>query len=334
MRRILTICCLLVLCKLNGQDIHFSMFHLNPMQLNPALCGAMREDIRAGGIYRKQWQSVPVPYLTFSGSYDQKITLPFIKSGFAGAGLLFNYDKAGDGQLSWLSMSANGSYTQILSANQFLTAGVQLGFAQRSIARDRLTFDDQFNGDVFDPGSPNGENLSKTSASLFDISAGIGYVLQVADSRSGLEAGVSLFHLNSPHYQFLGDSDSKLFSRLALYLTGNIQLAPVWDLVIRGAYQKQGPYGETLAGVGVTYHLSQKPGHQVALQAGSFYRFGDAIIPTFELHFNQWIAAFSYDVNTSGFQIATGHRGGPELALIYTFTKVKPLKAVKACPIF
>ena len=70
------------------------------------------------------------------------------------------------------------------------------------------------------------------------------------------------------------------------------------------------------------------------MQAGVSFRFGDAIIPTTAVQYRNWTAGFSYDVNTSEFQVATGQRGGPELFVQYILWKVQPPPEFKACPIF
>ncbi len=48
------------------QDIHYSQFHNAPFNINPALTGVSRGDIRVMGNFRTQWQSVPLDYLTYT----------------------------------------------------------------------------------------------------------------------------------------------------------------------------------------------------------------------------------------------------------------------------
>ncbi len=63
---------LLTLAILPAQDIHFSQFGNAPINLSPGLNGVFGGDLRFVGNYRNQWRSVPVPYLTFSGTLDNK----------------------------------------------------------------------------------------------------------------------------------------------------------------------------------------------------------------------------------------------------------------------
>ena len=77
-----------------GQDLHFSQFYLNPVTLTPAAPALAQSDMRAACLYRSQWQSVPVAYETFSGSFD--FTAARSGSSLLRLGLLLQQDKAGD----------------------------------------------------------------------------------------------------------------------------------------------------------------------------------------------------------------------------------------------
>ena len=101
---------LLFFTKSDGQDLHFSQFQNSPLNHNPALTGIFSGDQRFAANYRHQWFSVPVEYLTFSASYDQKFRRDGANS-FWSAGALFNYDRAGDANLAMAHLALNGSYT-------------------------------------------------------------------------------------------------------------------------------------------------------------------------------------------------------------------------------
>ncbi|MBK8556789.1 MAG: type IX secretion system membrane protein PorP/SprF [Lewinellaceae bacterium] len=47
---------------LQAQDLHYSQPQINPLHFNPAQTGVFRGDWRVSGLYRSQWESVPVPY--------------------------------------------------------------------------------------------------------------------------------------------------------------------------------------------------------------------------------------------------------------------------------
>ena len=154
---------LLSVSGIKSQDLHFSQFYFAPLQLNPALTGVFKEDIRFTANYRRQWKSVPVDYLTFSGVVDGKIASLQFPNGFFSGGLVFNHDVAGDGNLTYSNFNITGSYTQKLNEQQLITAGVLIGGGQRRIDLSNLNFGNQFNGDLFVGSAPTREDLDRTS---------------------------------------------------------------------------------------------------------------------------------------------------------------------------
>nr|MBP6456087.1 type IX secretion system membrane protein PorP/SprF [Chitinophagaceae bacterium] len=60
---ILTFALILLQQKSNSQGLHFSQFYNAPILLNPANTGIIANgNWRAGGNYRTQWFTIPVPY--------------------------------------------------------------------------------------------------------------------------------------------------------------------------------------------------------------------------------------------------------------------------------
>ena len=319
---------------LSAQDLHFSQFYNNPLNLNPALTGVFSGDQRFSGAYRSQWASVPIPYLTFSASYDQKFALPGMRNSRFGGGLLFNYDRAGDAGLNWMQLGLNLAYTQKLSDNIFLTAGAQAQAGQRAFDPQRLYFDEQYNGDIFDPGLPNFESFLQTAAGYVDYSAGINGLFQSSLTRTSVHVGAAYRHINQPEIRFYSNSGLSLAPLTSTYLIAAVQVGPAVDWTFASAAQFQGPYREFVSGTGVRYYLAQEPGRSLALGAGAAYRVGDAMIAHLELYVQNWRFGMSYDINTSPFRMATMRNGGPEITLQYIIHKVQAPEIFKACPIF
>jgi len=95
-----------------AQDIHFSQFYASPMTLNPSLTGKISSKYRMTGIYRSQWGSVSVPFITFSGSFDLPFLQKQLKKNFLGAGLVVLNDKSGTGALTNQSVYVSLAYHQ------------------------------------------------------------------------------------------------------------------------------------------------------------------------------------------------------------------------------
>lgn len=318
--------------ELHGQDLHYSQFFAAPMDVNPGLTGIFNGDLRFSGNYRAQWHSVPVNYTTFTGAVDKKF-LRYNRRDFFSAGLLFNYDQAGDSKLRMGQLGLTGSYTFELKTNNFLSLGVQTVFSQRGFSMTDLTFDDQYDGSRFDPNLPHGESFNRTSRFIFDINAGFNYRWQKS-SRTKIDLGAGLFHINNPRIAFYEGDNYKMPLRLSLQALGSFRTGKFLDVLLRGFYQDHGPFNETVLGVAGLLHISEKKGRELGLELGVNFRLKDAWIPMVRFHGRSWEAGVSYDYNHSPFRVATLKRGGPEFSFIYILSKVKPLNKYKVCPIY
>ncbi len=314
-----------------GQDIHYTQFHNDPLYQSPAMTGLMSADYRFSGIYRSQWETVPVQYRTFGFGFDMKILES--PNGVLGAGLMLNRDKAGDSELSLTTAILSVAYTLKMGKKSLFSLGANIGMGQRSFKYDRLTFDSQFNGDIFVPESSTGEAFENTGYLYPDMGIGLNYRFQVS-KRTQFDIGSSLFHFHQPEQSFKTGNSIKLPTRISAYFNASFQAGGKSDILLRGLMHQQNPYSEYAIGLGWRYHLSFKKSKETAISFSTHYRIGDAIMPMVEIEYGSWKAGLSYDVNISDFKIATDRRGGPEIAIIHTITKVKPLPEYKACPIF
>ena len=324
---------MLVSLPLSAQDIHFSQFWNTPLEVNPGLAGVAREDARFFGAYKSQWTTVPVDYVTFSGAFDSKWSPFKVKNGYFGVGLLFSHDQAGDSD--WTLNHFNGilSFTKQLHKGIFASVGGQIGLGQRSFKLQDLTFDNQFDGEVFNPSLDTRENFTDTKTVFFDSNIGINLHFQKSDGRTKLDIGIGIHHLNTPSQNFYANSTVDIPVRKDIYAMGALKLVNNFDLLVNGLMRYQAEYQEIVLGAALRIHLNTARTKELALDIGGNLRTGDAVLPYVGLLFRQWRFGFIYDINTSPFQTATSNNGGPEFSVIYTITNPEsPHK--KLCPIF
>jgi type IX secretion system PorP/SprF family membrane protein len=316
-----------------AQDLHLSQFYNQPLLQNPGQTGIYKGDLRAAGIYKSQWTSVPVSFQTIGISVDKKVLQrsSFLVSG----GLSLANDKAGDGGLTWTQIGASGSVAHALGANNVLSLGFGIGFAQRKVDISKLKFKNQWNGEVFDPTSPNKENFNNTSGMKPTISAGLNWhYSNINNTRNSLDLGFGAMHLNNPNVNLKEADDFRLPIRYALMGQGTFKIASSLDLVAFAQAQKMAQNNETVLGGGIRFWLNDNIGKEMAVRFSVASRLGDAIIPVVQMEYISWIVGLSYDVNTSDFDIATNKRGGFEISAIYRLVKAPPVKTFKSCPIF
>ena len=326
---------LLILCMCTGisaQDLHFSQFQNAPLNLNPALTGIFSGDQRFSASLRRQWFSVPVDYMTFTGSYDRK----FLRDGatsFWSGGVLFDYDVAGTADLSTAFLGVSGSYTHGLSPAVLLTGGAMIGGGQRASNTAGLLWGNHWDGKGVDPNLDPMEHDLDENHFFFDVSAGVNLRLQKS-SRTRLDIGGGAFHITRPNDTFYPNGDAKVPVRLAAQAYGSIEVLPQLDLQANLLAQFAGPNQEIILGGMLNIHVSTKKAREIQFGVGLGVRLDDALIPQVALAYDGWRAGFSYDINTSNFKIATNERGGPEFSLIYIITEVRALDQSKLCKIF
>jgi type IX secretion system PorP/SprF family membrane protein len=315
-----------------AQDLHFSQFYHNPLNLTPAATGVHNSNVRASGLYRSQWASVPVSYQSFSGSVDWKAITR--GSNILGLGFLLQHDQAGDAKLRWTQVGATLSVVHALGAQQGISAGFGLALVQRSFDISGLTFKNQWTGDLFDHNLPSKEQFGNNSGIKPSFSAGLMWFLQSAGNRNNVKVGVGAHHLNKPAINFSDDLSFRLPVRVTINAECTLQTSDLLDIVAFAAAQQLSTSRELIAGAGLRRILVSSPGENLAVRATMALRVGDALIPAVQLERNNWVFGLSYDWNISKFDIATTGRGGFELAAVYQILPAPPVKSFKTCPVF
>lgn len=317
-----------------GQDIHFSQFYNSPQNLNPALTGLYHEDVRITANYRNQWFSVPVPFSTFSAGYDLKLLNDGrLGDNILGAGIIFNYDQAGDSKLHTLQIGGSLAYTMKLNKHHFITLGTQLSIAQRGLNASNLTFDEQFVDGSYTAGASTGETLEDLNFVYADVAVGLNWLFQIS-KRMQFKFGMAVYHLNTPNQSFFGNDEIVLARRINLHIQAVIGIGDKLDLMPAAIYSQHDTQQERIFGTAIKYHLSQKFAKEKGIIVGVWYRMNDAAIPVIGVHYPNWQASLSYDTNVSDFTAASNTIGAVELSYIHLITNVKPMINRKACPIF
>lgn len=321
--------------NLQSQDIHYSQFYNPVLVLNPGKTGIFSGDKRLMLSYRDQWSSVPVPWRTFTGSYDQKIYPKKSDKYFFSGGLSFNYDRQGDSQISLSNINLLGSWTKVLNENNLFTIGLNLGYATRGFDLENLQWDSQWNGSAFDAALPSGERFDAERISFLENALGINYRWQ-KDKRTKFDIGVSAYHVVEPGVAFFTNDDITLPRRYNLSAIFSKQLSNRFDLQLQGLGQLQNEYHELLGSGLVKIHVNTKRGKEAEVHLGIGYRSsGSLFVPivAFELQ-DRYYFSINFERDLSDFSIATENRAGFEAHFKYIITNVKPLKTFKTCPIY
>ena len=320
-----------------AQDIHYSNFGYSPLNINPALTGVFAGDYRVNGSYRNQWNGVPVSYNTFSGAFDMRLgssEKSLIERRWS-VGAVFNRDIAGYSHLSNANIALASSYIAPLTQQDFLTVGASGGFHQRRFSTGDLTWDDQYRNKQFDPSFVSADiDLFNKRSNFFQLATGINYHHQKPNKRAAFDLGLGIYNMNRPNVSFNDDIVVKLPMRYSLYAGTNIQVSRFFDVLLEGIGQFQGPHKELVGSIGGRLYLTDNMTKQVAVELGFTIRGKDAYSPHVGLIYNNWKAAVNFDANYSPFKTASKNLGGPEVSVIYIFSKVPPGNYCPICPTY
>ncbi len=312
---------------LSAQDIHYSQFYNTPMNINPALTGVFNGDHRFILSYRDQWRFVPVPWTTFSGSWDMVHTPFGSEKVFYGLGLQGNYDRQGDSRLNLLGLNLNGALHYAANSRNILSIGLNVGFNSRGFDTESLRWDRQWNGETFDTSLPSLESFQNTERISF-LETGIGANYRYQKShRTNLNLGLGVHHLIEPNVSFAGENDVKLPRRFSLAGEGNIQLTQKFDVQIHALHQIQRKYNETILGALGKIHVNQQRGKETEIHLGLGYRTSGSFIPTLAFQYQGWYLGMNLDLDRTDFNDRFNtSRGAYELHLRYIIKNVKPFK--------
>lgn len=328
---------ILIFCsaKLFAQDPQFSQYYAAPLYLNPAFTGTS-EDHRFIANYRNQWPNAARGFVTYAFSYD--VNLNHYNSG---VGFLATVDQAGTAGMRSSQLNFLYSYKWNVSNKWVVSAGLNFGYAFRSIDLNRLIFGDQLQFD-------SDGNVPTDDQALFNLGN-----TQYFDFNSGVLAynknfwfGFSASHLNTPNRSLINqEAEVPLKTsfhggvRIPLY-GGPFKKEHISVLAPSFVYKKQGRFDQLDVGV----HFLYDP-----IMLGVWYRgiplqqnvrdniSQDAMVVILGFQFEKLELGYSYDFTVSELGPISG--GAHEVAVKYKLqiaTQVKTKRKDKfiPCPTF
>lgn len=335
------IVCILLIQVNKGfaQDVHFSQFFEAPFLRNPSFSGLFQGDYRFQGIYRSQWASVTTPFIT--GSFNAEYKKPIGQADdYLTLGMQLVYDKAGAATLTTTSILPAINYHKSLSGekNKYLSLGVMGGLVQRRFDRSKITTNNQYDGNGYNPSLADGEAFLNSNFNYLDGSIGLSFNSTIGGkTEDNYFVGVAYHHFNRPKNSFYKNPDVELQAKLVFSTGIKFTLNETSYFTIHADYSKQGSFTELIGGAIYSYKIGDDiDDPKYTFHLGAFMRAKDAFIPVVKLEYHPFAFSFSYDANVSQLRTASQGRGGMELSISYTgfFNKENSSKNVPLCPKF
>lgn len=314
----------------SAQDVHFSQFDQNPLLLNPAYAGMYDGTFRFNLNYKNQWAALGNVYETYSASTDYIIFKNSMGMKSTGLGVSAYQDVAGASKTKTTRIDLNLSQTIYLNMNTDLTLGVGFSYLDMSANFNGLNWGSQYDGVEFNQSIGSGEAFSGYAEKGFDLSAGMLF-RWFDNGLDPFELGVSSHHLARPQFTILSQEDN-IPVRINAHISKEYTFPTLnnWGVKGVGYFSSQRTAKEFVIGGFLRRDfglVSKYTGYykNVNLYFGTYYRIGDALVPSFLMTIHQKISfGMSYDFTLSQLSNTNSFRGGPE----FSFSYIGPFKPV------
>jgi len=337
--------------SVSGQDLHFTQFHLTPMNVNPALTGAFLGSYRVGGVYRDQYRSVisenvegvPVasakPFQTITAFIDSPIIGGFRKQDWIGVGANVYLDQGGSATLKNNGFLMSAAYHLGIGKKpkSVFTLGAQFGSVQRRFDKTNATTPwSVSNGQ---PGSSDpllnglrpseGRELIEGNYTHWNVGTMLSSTLS---KTTDLRVGVSVAHFLRPG-QAIG-STSNFTDRKDVRTTGFFTLysdiGKRFTLIPSILFQNSRTSNELVVQTRGSLLMNEEK--EISVSAGLGVRVVNAadLQLMVGMDIKDIRIGLAYDLNLASFTPATNGSSGFELGVtylgkIYKKPKVKPL---------
>lgn len=303
--------------NVRAQDIHFTQFSNCVQQYNPALTGQFEQMLKGTLLHRRQWRTIGTGYVT-SGVDAQYKLLGLYNDNYTGFGLLVLQDDAGFANMKQLLVKGAASYHLVASDKDLISAGMQLGYEQRTVNFDDLKWDSQYNGINYDPTLDDKERFITNRRGFVDIGAGFHWKHR---SKRKFNLGYAVFH-SGQQITMVARGNDKYKLRQVLHGTWMKRYEHI-DMKYDFLIQRQAGAQAVILGAECGYRIGQDSKYtnvrtSSLAKAGVFWRAKDAIQPFIGFEYKRSYAiTIGYDIRTAKMPGVMGRPGGPEIALTY-----------------
>jgi len=320
--------------SVKAQDPNFSQFFASPLTLNPALTGKFDGVFRVAGNYRNQWPTINNAFTTATVSLDASILRSSIPEyDQFGFGVMAFSDKSGNGVLQNNFLAVSTAYHKALDESGFhqIGLGFQGTYVNKRLDIASLKFESMLRADGFTGLLDESFASNQIKLSYFDMNLGLLY--NGTNGSSNYYFGASMYHVNRPKETFK-EGNYLLEPRVTFQAGAMVPLGEFNAFHFSANHSRQANATNTVIGGAYMINVTQDPSSPTNLYLGSWFRFGDAIIPYVGLEFGEFQIGASYDVNTSSLKPASNMRGGAEISLIYIKKHNDPNVKKLNCPKF
>ena len=322
-----------------GQDLHLSQIDQTLPIINPALTSNFNGFEKFSIQHRNQWIGSGTQFMTsyglaeFSIGKSRKMT-----KAYAGLGVFFINDVGGDSKMSLKTGGLTLSGNLPISNSQWISAGIQTSFNNRSADLSNLLFYSQWNGTNLDGTIPSGEENQFNSFSYLDAGLGFAYNYKptpnttLGHSETAFQTGISISHINRPNQRFNSFTNDRLYAKLCLHANFKYGVSDVSAIEFSAVQFFQGKHLET--NIGLFFRNRLRESSRVTslvdgqyFTAGTYFRISGAVTPYVAFDMGPFKLGLSYDYELG--KISRAYNHSVEFFMSYMLSKNSIFKSKK-----
>lgn len=311
-----------------SQDYKFAQYYNSPLNLNPALTGKISSLYRLTANYRMQYFTVqaPSPYTTISGSADFGLFRDKLNNDIFGLGIVFGNDRQTILRTNKLDLSAAYHKSIGYKKQHYFSAGLQIGFIQRSVDMNNLYFGSQFEEDRFDLSKPTLEQFSSNKFIKPDFNLGVFWTSSLNKDKIGIFAGASAFNLFLPNQSFLF-SNYERSMRFVIYSGASFQIKKFMMIIPNTLFALQSKNIDWNIGSNFAFNISEKRyAFNSSVLFGVFYDGNGLLFTNVGIQHKGFMAMLGYDADlVKDINKAVKSVGAMEISIIYTGKSIKSM---------
>jgi type IX secretion system PorP/SprF family membrane protein len=193
----------------------YSQYQLTPTLVNPANAG-MNDEVRVVLHYRKQALSGDIGFSTAALSFlyplsDKANAANNIYRG--GFNITALQEQSGaNGMLQTSEIIGGGVYNLDISGTNYVSLGLQGAYFHQKIDISRITTDNQYVDNTYDPAAPLGEIFDTKGKGTMQFNAGLTWVMTDEERSTLFWCGAALYNLSQSEMSLLSPAENTVIS--------------------------------------------------------------------------------------------------------------------------
>jgi hypothetical protein len=312
-----------------AQNMVLSQPYLNAQFQNPALVGDGIYDQRIQSNLRTQMFGSNNVSSTIVAGWDSRFKSKVAENNSSfGYGFQIMSDQLAGGLLQTNYLTMNLAYRIFVDEgkNNSFALGLAGTYAQSYLNQSKLVLGDQLNSQMSNLSATTGIPVSELYFNKFpaSVTANTGFVFTNHSENKFVQVGAGAFFNTIPNIVSNVKQEASGM-RTSLFLNSEIVVSENKTFVMHASYSNRSNNAtinqQILAGGAISLPIAYKFDEVRRLYVGCYYRFKEAVIPTFSIMMDAYIFGLSYDIYNNDLSGASLKQNGFELSLSKSFGK-------------